>query len=232
MTMQINTALILCAGFGKRLLPLTQELPKPLLKIKEITLLEKTINLIEKLKINKVKLNTFHLSNKIEEFVSKLNTKIKIELIKDGNEILDTGGGILNMIKNSNEENFLVFNPDTIWEDNYVKYINEMTDLYFEKKMNNILLVVNKDLSFDEGLKGDFNLDDGKLTRQNKRNFVFTGCQIISKNIFVEIRKKNFSINKTWNDQIKSSKLFGYESKNKFLHITDLEIYNKILKNY
>ena len=134
MTMQINTALILCAGFGKRLLPLTQELPKPLLKIKEITLLEKTINLIEKLKINKVKLNTFHLSNKIEEFVSKLNTKIKIELIKDGNEILDTGGGILNMIKNSNEENFLVFNPDTIWEDNYVKYINEMTDLYFEKK--------------------------------------------------------------------------------------------------
>ena len=232
MTMQINTALILCAGFGKRLLPLTQELPKPLLKIKEITLLEKTLTLIEKLKINKVKLNTFHLSNKIEKFVSKLNTKIKIELIKDGNEILDTGGGILNMIKNSNEENFLVFNPDTIWEDNYVKYINEMTDLYFEKKMNNILLVVNKDLSFDERLKGDFNLDDGKLTRQNKRNFVFTGCQIISKNIFVEIRKKNFSINKTWNDQIKSSKLYGYESKNKFLHITDLEIYNKILKNY
>ena len=230
--MQISTALILCAGFGKRLLPLTQELPKPLLKIKEITLLEKTINLIEKLKINKVKLNTFHLSNKIENFVNKLNTKTKIELIKDGNEILDTGGGILNMIRNSNDENFLVFNPDTIWEDNYIKYIQEMTNLYFEKKMNNILLVVNKNLSFDERLKGDFNLEDGKLTSQNNRNFVFTGCQIVSKNIFVEIKEKNFSINKIWNDQMKISKLFGYESKNKFLHITDLEIYNKILKNY
>ena len=229
--MQINTALILCAGFGKRLHPLTQEIPKPLLKIKEITLLEKTMSFIEKLKINKIKLNTFHLSNKIEEFANKLNTKIKIELINDGNEILDTGGGILNMVRNTSEKDFLVFNPDTIWEDNYIKYVQEMIDLYFKQKMENILLVVNKDSSFDERLNGDFNLVDGKLTRQNNRNFVYTGCQIINKNIFSKIQKKNFSMNEVWNEQIKNSKLFGYESKNKFLHITDLNIYNKILKN-
>jgi len=229
--MQINTALILCAGFGKRLHPLTQEIPKPLLKIKEITLLEKTMSFIEKLKINKIMLNTFHLSNKIEEFINKINTKIKIELINDGNEILDTGGGILNMIRNTSEKDFLVFNPDTIWEDNYIKYVQEMIDLYFKQKMENILLVVNKDSSFDERLNGDFNLVDGKLTRQNNRNFVYTGCQIINKNIFSKIQKKNFSMNEVWNEQIKNSRLFGYESKNKFLHITDLNIYNKILKN-
>ena len=229
--MQINTALILCAGFGKRLHPLTQEIPKPLLKIKEITLLEKTMSFIEKLKINKIMLNTFHLSNKIEKFVNKINTKIKIELINDGHEILDTGGGILNMIRNTSEKDFLVFNPDTIWEDNYIKYVQEMIDLYFKQKMENILLVVNKDSSFDERLNGDFNLVDGKLTRQNNRNFVYTGCQIINKNIFSKIQKKNFSMNEVWNEQIKNSKLFGYESKNKFLHITDLNIYNKILKN-
>ena len=229
--MQINTALILCAGFGKRLHPLTQEIPKPLLKIKEITLLEKTMSFIEKLKINKIMLNTFHLSNKIEEFVNKINTKIKIELINDGNEILDTGGGILNMVRNTSEKDFLVFNPDTIWEDNYIKYVQEMIDLYFKQKMENILLVVNKDSSFDERLNGDFNLVDGKLIRQNNRNFVYTGCQIINKNIFSKIQKKNFSMNAVWNEQIKNSKLFGYESKNKFLHITDLNIYNKILKN-
>ena len=97
--------------------------------------------------------------------------------------------------------------------------------------MDNILLVVNKDLNFDERLNGDFNLVDGKLTRQNNRNFVYTGCQIINKNIFSKIQKKNFSMNEVWNEQIKNSKLFGYESKNKFLHITDLNIYNKILKN-
>ena len=106
-----------------------------------------------------------------------------------------------------------------------------MIDLYFKQKMENILLVVNKDSSFDERLNGDFNLVDGKLTKQNNRNFVYTGCQIINKNIFSKIQKKNFSMNEVWNEQIKNSKLFGYESKNKFLHITDLNIYNKILKN-
>ena len=229
--MQINTALILCAGFGKRLHPLTQEIPKPLLKIKEITLLEKTISFIEKLKINKIMLNTFHLSNKIEEFVNKINTKIKIELINDGNEILDTGGGILNMVRNTSEKDFLVFNPDTIWEDNYIKYVQEMIDLYFKQKMENILLVVNKDSSVEERLNGDFNLVDGKLTKQNNRNFVYTGCQIINKSIFSKIQKKNFSMNEVWNNHIKNLELFGYESKSKFLHVTDLEIYNKILKN-
>ena len=106
-----------------------------------------------------------------------------------------------------------------------------MIDLYFKQKMENILLVVNKDSSFDERLNGDFNLVDGKLTKQNNRNFVYTGCQIINKSIFSKIQKKNFSMNEVWNEQIKNSKLFGYESKNKFLHITDLNIYNKILKN-
>ena len=88
--MQIDTALILCAGYGKRLLPLTKTLPKPLLKIGESTLLEKTIKLIEQLKIKKIKINIFYLSDEIKKFVNQLNTNIEIELIEDGNEILDT----------------------------------------------------------------------------------------------------------------------------------------------
>ena len=82
--MQINTALILCAGFGKRLLPLTKTEPKPLLKIGETTLLEKTIKLIEQLKIKKIKINIFYLSDQIKKFVKQLNTNIDIELIEDG----------------------------------------------------------------------------------------------------------------------------------------------------
>ena len=156
--MQINTALILCAGFGKRLLPLTQSTPKPLLKIGQITLLERTIKLIEKLQIKKIKINTFYLSKEIKKFVDQSSTNLDIQLIEDGNEILDTGGGIFNMIKDSSEENFLVFNPDTLWNENYDKNISKMVDLYFRKQINNILLVVPKDLSFDKRLKGDFNL--------------------------------------------------------------------------
>ena len=188
--MQIDTALILCAGFGKRLLPLTKTAPKPLLKIGESTLLEKTIKLIEQLKIKKIKINIFYLSNEIKKFVNKLNTNIDIELIEDGNEILDTGGGIFNMIKDSAEENFLVFNPDTIWNEKYNKYILEMANFYSKKKINNILLVVHKDLSFDKRLQGDFSLVNERLTKDNNKNFIYTGCQIINKNVFSKTLKK------------------------------------------
>ena len=229
--MQINTALILCAGFGKRLLPLTQNTPKPLLKIGQITLLERTIKLIEKLQIKKIKINTFYLSKEIKKFVDQLNTNLDIQLIEDGNEILDTGGGIFNMIKDSSEENFLVFNSDTLWNEDYDKNISKMADLYFRKQINNILLVVPKDLSFDKRLKGDFNLINEKLTKDNNKNFIYTGCQIINKNIFSKITKKKFSMNEIWNNQLKESRLFAYESNIEFLHVTDLEIYNKILKN-
>ena len=229
--MQINTALILCAGFGKRLLPLTQSTPKPLLKIGQITLLERTIKLIEKLQIKKIKINTFYLSKEIKKFVDQSSTNLDIQLIEDGNEILDTGGGIFNMIKDSSEENFLVFNPDTLWNVNYVKNISKMVDLYFRKQINNILLVVPKDLSFDKRLKGDFNLINEKLTKDKNKNFIYTGCQIINKNIFSKITKKKFSMNEIWNSQLKESRLFAYESNIEFLHVTDLEIYNKILKN-
>ena len=229
--MQIDTALILCAGFGKRLLPLTKTTPKPLLKIGDSTLLEKTIKLIEQLNIKKIKINIFYLSDEIKKFVNQLNSNIDIELIEDGNEILDTGGGIFNMIKDSAEENFLVFNPDTIWNESYNKYILEMVSFYFRKQINNILLVVHKDLSFDKRLQGDFNLVNEKLTKDNNKKFIYTGCQIINKNVFSKTTKKKFSINEIWSNQIKKSQLFGYESNLKFLHTTDLTIYNKILKN-
>ena len=106
-----------------------------------------------------------------------------------------------------------------------------MVDLYFRKQINNILLVVPKDLSFDKRLKGDFNLINEKLTKDNNKNFIYTGCQIINKNIFSKITKKKFSMNEIWNSQLKESRLFAYESNIEFLHVTDLEIYNKILKN-
>ena len=229
--MKINTALVLCAGYGKRLNPLTLKNPKPLLKLNNLTLLENTINLI-KLGINEIKLNTFSLKDQIKIFIEEKNFDVKIEIIEDGNEILDTGGGIFNMINSLNEENFMVFNPDTVWSIDYLNCIKEMENFYFSKKIQNILMVVNKDLSFDKNLKGDFDLFDNQLNKKKLNQYIFTGCQIINKKVFASIKNKSFSILQIWNDLIKENKLYGYESKNKFYHITDLEIYNKLLKSY
>ena len=230
--MKIKTALILCAGLGKRLNPLTLEKPKPLLELNNITLLENTINLIKALGIEKIILNTFHLKHQIKAYLNENKFNISIDILEEEQQILDTGGGIMNMINSSTEENFLIFNPDTVWNFNYLDCIEKMEDFYQHNKIKNILLVVNKKLSFDQTLKGDFKLDMNKLKRNTNNQYIYTGCQIFSRDLLNSINKKVFSIIEIWNELIQKNILFGFESKNKFYHITDLEIYNKLLKNY
>ncbi len=69
------------------------------------------------------------------------------------------------------------------------------------------------------------------MFRRNKNNFIYTGCQLINRNLFKNIKNKNFSITKIWNEQLNEKKLYGHESKEEFIHITDLEIYNKLSKS-
>ena len=226
--MTINTALIMCAGFGKRLNPLTLNTPKPLLEINNLTLLENTINLIKDLDIKKIKLNTFYLKDQIKIFIEKKKFNLEIEIVEDGNQILDTGGGIHNMMKISeNEEDFLIFNPDTIWSKNYLSEINQMIAIYFKKKIKNILLLADKDLSFDKSLIGDFGLEKN-LINENDKKYIYTGCQILNRSVFINEKKNNFSINKIWSDLIKSNQLIGFESKLKFYHVTNLNIFKKL----
>ena len=225
--MKINTALILCAGFGERLNPITLNTPKPLLKIKDLTLLDHCLKLIIDLNIKKVLINTFYLKEQFYEFFKNHKYKIDIEIIDDGNTILDTGGGILNLISNSNEENFLVFNPDTIWTKKYIEEINEMISLYFSKKINNLLLLVKKDLSFDKDIQGDFGLQN-YLINQNSKNYVYIGCQIINRSVIEREKLDKFSINKIWYNLIEDNQLYGFESKNKFYHVTNLKIFKKL----
>ena len=229
--MKINTALILCAGFGKRLNPLTIQKPKPLLEVNDITLLENTINLIKNLNILNIKINSFHLKDQIKNFVSKKKFNLDIEIIEDGNVILDTGGGILNLIKESKEKNFIVFNPDRVWNLNYTKIIKEMENFYFINQIQNLLMVVEKNKSFDKRFKGDFELKKNQLSKEKINNYIFTGCQIINKDLFSSFKNTAFSISKIWDDLIKDNKLYGFESLNEFVHVTDLEIYNKLVKN-
>ncbi len=226
--MIINTALILCAGFGKRLNPITLNTPKPLLEIKDVSMLERCINLIEKLGIQKILINTFYLKDQFSVFLKSKNFNIDIKIIEDGEHILDTGGGIQNMIQDSNENDFLIFNPDTIWSNDYKNEILKMEKLYFSEKSENILLLANKKLSFDKKLKGDFNLKNNLINREAEKKFIYIGCQIVKKKLFIKKKIENYSILEIWNDLLDQKKLFGYESKQDFYHLTDLNVFKKL----
>ena len=139
--MRIKTALILCAGFGSRLNPLTLKTPKPLLKLNDKTMLEVCINLTLKLGVQKIFINTFHLGDQISKFIENKKFPINIQIIKEENEILNTGGGILNLINNSDDNDFIIFNPDTLWHKDYLHEITQMQNFYFSNKLNNVLPV-------------------------------------------------------------------------------------------
>tara|TARA_B100000953_G_scaffold104031_1_gene85269 strand:+ start:217 stop:906 length:690 start_codon:yes stop_codon:yes gene_type:complete len=225
----IKKAMILAAGFGKRLNPLTLSSPKPLLNIGKETLLSNTINFLEQFQIKQAIINVHYLGDQIIKYIKKKNFNLDITVINEKEKILDTGGGIFNALKYFNES-FLCINPDTIWNLNYIKELKKMESDFFlnSKKCN--LLVVDKIKSFDKNLKGDFNLQNGLITRKKDENlkFIYTGLQIINPEAFSNIDEKVFSINKVWNQLIKSNQLFGLESKIDFLHISTLNIYKKL----
>jgi len=226
--MKIDTALILCAGFGKRLNPLTLKTPKPLLKINNKTLLEGCIKMLIKLEIKKILLNTFHLKQQIFDFIKNTKFPIEIEIIDDGKDILNTGGGIVNMSHYSKNDDFLILNPDTLWGDGYVDEIKKMQNHYFLNKLTNLLLVTKKDLSFDKNLSGDFELKKNLLKKNDNKDFIYIGCQILNKNLLKNRQKINFPINEIWDELLKKKELNGFESLIKFRHLTNLEIFKKL----
>ena len=132
------------------------------------------------------------------------------------------------MMKHTSEDNVLIFNPDTIWKKDYLNKIIEMEKMYFSKKLKNILLLVKKELSFDKNLNGDFDLKENLIIKNNEKKFIYTGCQIMNKKLLSDYKDKNFSISNVWNDLIKKKELYGFETIEKFYHLTDLETLKKL----
>mgnify|MGYP001210250839 CR=1 FL=1 len=228
-------AMILSAGYGKRLNPLTLDCPKPLLSIGNETLLSNTIKFLERNGIREIVINVHYLAEQIIDYINKKKFNSSISIIKEKDSILDTGGGVLNAIKFFSDEPFLIINPDTLWNENYDEELQLMEKKIFSgKNCKCSMLVVNKEKSFDKNFKGDFNLINDLISRKEKNNlkYIYTGMQIIHPTSFSGLIDKSFSINKIWDKLILKNELFGIQSKNDFFHISTLDVYNILKKNF
>ena len=134
------------------------------------------------------------------------------------------------IIKECKTKYLLILNPDTLWGDNYLETTKKMTKYYFQKKIKNLLMIVHKENSFDERMRGDFSLNNDQLLKKEENDFIYTGLQIINKSLFNNEKVNPFSVNKIWDKAIKNKVLYGFESKDHFIHLTDLYIYNKLVK--
>ena len=229
--MQIKKAIILSAGYGKRLNPMTLSKPKSLLEINKKTLLENTIHILENFGIKEIVINTHYLSDQINTFIDNKKFSSKIFLIKEHEKILDTGGGVLNAAKKFNNDPFFVLNPDTIWFQSYLDDFKTMEEQYFNNDYKGVLLVVDKTKSFDKTMKGDFNLKENIIDRNvNEKRYIYTGSQILSNSVFKNKKIEPFSMNLIWDLLIKNKELLGVKSKQEFLHVTNLKIYNQLIE--
>ena len=222
-------AMILSAGYGKRLLPLTKNCPKPLLKVGNETLLSNTIHFLEKFGIKKIIINVHYLSEKIIQYINKNKFNSDITIIEEKEKILDTGGGILNALNHFNES-FLCINPDTIWNLKYINELKKMQSEFSSNKKKCLMLIVKKTKSFDKNFKGDYNLEKNLIKKEKNKNlkYIYTGMQILDPSVFNKINEKVFSMNKIWDKLIEKNQLFGLESNIDFLHVSTIDIYKKL----
>ena len=213
--------MIMCAGFGSRMLDLTKNKPKPLLEIKNITLLENSINFFLSIGCNRIFINTHYLYKDIENFIKKNFKDYPISLVYEP-VILGTGGGIKNIFNFSKKENILVSNSDILWQDKNKKdIINFARDI---NDIKNCKLLLSKEKNF-LGLKssnGDFRIINNKVSRWTKGDEIifYSGLQIVSPNIFKNTTNV-FPMNTIWDNLIKQNNLIGEVIDSKITHIGD-----------
>ena len=194
-------ALILAAGYGMRMDNLTKDIPKPLLKIKNKTLISYAIDLIKNMSFDKIYINTHYKHNMLERFISENYPDITISYEET---ILGTGGGIKNIQRNDT----VILNTDNLWDQTFENELEKSIKFFDENKsFDSVLLINSKNNNFDLEVN-----NEGLINFPSKLcNTSFQGCHIIRKNSlhpYPEI----FNIQDFWKDCSLNEKIYGYET--------------------
>ena len=230
---KVDTALILAAGFGKRMLPLTSNTPKPLIKIKNKPLLQYCIDSLEKSGIKNILINVHYESEQITSYIKQLNRNVLIS--DETKKLLDTGGGIKKAFSLIKAKNILVMNSDVLWNNHSVKSIQFLLAKFNSNKMDSLLLTTKIENTSGYSGIGDFMKDkDDQLQRFSKNTsnkaLVYCGIQIVNRRQFDNYRDTVFSTNKIWDKNIKQNKLYTVVTKMKFNHVGTMESVIKLNK--
>ena len=234
MSLLINnnfSGMILAAGFGKRMKPLTDNLPKPLIDINGLTLLENSINFLNDLGCKQIVINSHYQSHEIKNFLKKYQNKKDITLIYE-NEILDTAGGVKNAIKYFKNKNLVVINSDIFWQKNNLLDAQILKKKYSLLNKPHILLVRKNNAYGLKNSKGDFNIFKGKIIKFTKGNPIlfYSGLQILNVDIFRSFNEKKFSFNDVWDYFIINHSLYGSVMNSDWFHVGDIHGLNIVKK--
>ncbi len=212
MNESIKVAMVLAAGFGKRLRPITNTLPKPLVRVGGRSLLDRTLDVLVADGINKVVVNVHYLADQIEEHC-KARTDIDCIISDERDEILETGGGTVKALPLLGEAPFLLLNADTFWVDFGQPTLTRMRQAFDPKTDDIMLLLCRSDTATGHSGGSDFLLDgSGKLTRIQKddpHGFIYAGAAIYNPKVFHYAETKPHSLNIYFDKAISEGRLRG-----------------------
>lgn len=220
MVESLSTAMVLAAGFGKRMLPLTDSVPKPLVCLRGAALIDWTMARLRAGGVQSFVVNSHYLGDQIAaHFEGVDHVTLSPEV-----EILETGGGVKKALPLLGESPFFVTNSDTIWLDGAMPAVTRMRQAYDSDKMDILLLVHPTALTRGDydGI-GDFHMAaSGQLTRRATRHpapFVFAGLSILRPNLFDDAPAGAFSLNVLFDKAQASGRLFGLVHDGEWYHV-------------
>lgn len=221
MAARISQAMVLAAGRGVRLRPLTDHTPKPLVPVGGIAMLDRALDALAKAGVSQAVVNVHHLAAQIEARLA-VREKPAIRISRE-KELLETGGGIAKAISHFGTEPFFAANADIVWLDGVTPALTRLADAWDGARMDALLLVqpVERAVGYDGA--GDFTLaGDGRLERRGSAPsapFVFAGVQILHPRLFVDTPSGAFSLNLLYDRAREAGRLFGLAHDGGWLHV-------------
>lgn len=208
-----RTAMVMAAGLGKRMRPLTASRPKPLVQVAGRALIDHCLDHLRAAGVAKAVVNVHYLAAALEAHLARTKG-IDIAVSDERKQLLETGGGLVRALPLIDADPFLVVNSDNLWVDGPLDTLRLLAANWDEARMDALLLVVPLARAYCHGGRGDFHMDAaGALRRRKARGvapFVFTGIQLLSKRLFEgELPQGPFSTNFFWDRAIAAGRCFG-----------------------
>lgn len=219
--MRISRAMVFAAGLGKRMRPVTNATPKPLIEIAGRSVLDRILDRCEAAGVAEVVVNTHYLAEKVEAHVAK-RTKPRI-LISHEDELLETGGGVVKALRLLEPDPFYVINGDVLWRDGARDTLLRLAQDWTNAEMDALLLVHPVVYAREYRGAGDFFLDQmGRVRRRRPWEvapFVFTGIQILHPCLFADAPSGRFSLNVLYDRAAAANRLFAIVHDGEWFHI-------------
>ena len=219
-------AMVLAAGLGTRMRPLTDTLPKPLVRVAGETLLDRTLDHLKHAGANRVVINCHHHAEVLKDHVNGLSSNMELIISDETDALLDTGGGVCRALSKLGNDAFCVINGDALWMDPPSPAIGTLEALWSawdDAKMDGLLLLVPRADAHGFDGNGDFFLgDDGRTTRRGDNDtapFVFAGVQILHSRAFRGAQDGTFSLNRIYNEALDRGRLFGTVMSGTWMHV-------------